>query len=127
MLSSIKHYEINTNLDLPTLIKAKFVDGGSNPEIESPKMTFKQLIHDDIELVIELPVGDLENIKFNEKDNMKLVDTGLTQDDKEQIYTPFYEDKSFDYLKKVINAYNNEMDGLVHKGIFKEKIKELGD
>ena len=79
------------------------------------------------ELVIEIPVGDLENIKFSEENNMKLVDTGLTQDDKEQIYTPFYEDRTFDYLKKVINSYNNEMDGLVHKGIFKEKVKELGD
>ena len=127
MLSSIKHYDINTNLDLATLIKAKFVDGGNNPEIESPKMTFKEMIHDDIELIIEIPVGDLKNIKFSEKENMKLIDTGLTQDDKEQLYTPFYEDRTFDYLKNVIRDYNKTMDNLVAKKIFKEKVKELGD
>ena len=125
MLSSIKHYDINTNLDLATLIKAKFVDGGSNPLIESPKMTFKELIHDDIELIIEIPVGDLKNIKFKEEENIKLVDTGLTQEDKEQLYTPFYEDRTFDYLKNVIRDYNKTMDNLVDKKIF--KVKELGD
>lgn len=140
MLSTVKHYDINTKLDLASLINAKFVNGGNNKEIETPKMTFSKVIFDDIELNIELPIGDLNNILFDELKNIKLIDTDirdgnlkLIQNGKEVkepegIYKPFYDNTTpTPYLTKLVNAYNSEMDNFVRLGVFKEKVKELGD
>lgn len=120
MLSSIKRYEINKNITINKLLAANFQNGGFNSKIESPKMTLNKVIYDDIELLIELPIGDLKNIEFDESINI------LVKDRKYDIpYQPFYNAvRPFNYLSKVISSYNNEMDMLVQQGIFKEKVKK---
>ena len=84
-------------------------------------MIFKdyyKILDKDIELFIEIPISDLKNIDFSEK-NICVFD-----DDAGEPFKEFYEKNSnSSQLNKVIENYNNAMDNLVNQGILKVKEK----
>ena len=117
-MNQIKKYELNKNITLEQLEKAKFQKGGWITSVSHPKVRFFKVLHDDIELHIEIPIGDLTNIKFDDFNNICVFDDEIGQP-----YYPFYHKTNrTDYINLVINKYNETMDSLAHQGIFKEKV-----
>lgn len=118
MNNYIKKYELNDNITLDKLSKAKFEKGGWFSNVSHPKVSFFKILHEDIELHIEIPTSDLNNIQFDEDRNICVFDDEIGQP-----YYPFYHktDRT-DFINLIINRYNETMDSLVKEGIFKEKI-----
>ena len=120
MKPEIKRYELNDNVTIKKIKKNNFNEGGFMEKIISPKYHYSKYLLDDIEIHIEIGVNLDETLYFDDFDNIVVLDDNFCQP-----YYPFYENENgFPYLNKVILEYNKTMDGLVKKGIFKEKTLE---
>jgi hypothetical protein len=110
MLSSIKQYKLNSKTTKEDLLKAGFQNGGFLKRFKHPKVNYSISLVDDIELLIEI---ETNTMKFDWLDNLVILDGSFCQP-----YYPFYKDKKFNFLNKVIKEYHAVMDQFVEKGVF---------
>ena len=114
MLKTIKRYELNDNVTEKDLLAAGF---GS---IEPNKYYLFKHLYNDIEMFIDVYVNEDGSLYFDDYETIDVID-----DSYGQYYTPFYEcKKPFQFLEIVIIKYNEAMDMLAEKGIFKPKVVE---
>ena len=112
----INRYELNQDVNIQKLEECGFRPGGWMPGIHVPKMMYMCPLIDEIELYIEINTNTFD---FNDFYNIFIFDGNFGQ-----AYYPFYDVYSdFEFLRNVRNRYNEEMDKLVDKGLFK-KISE---
>ncbi len=112
MLNSINEYIISNRLREYILVNNEFIF------INKFNCYFKLFnITDDIDLILKIYKDDKKRFSLKD-DSIKLIDNNYNQ-----LYYPFYEDKSFKYLENVIKKYNDVMDELVEKNILKRKVK----
>ena len=120
MREKMKRYELANNVDVNTLIKSGFREGGFIKEMPSPKYFYYKYLLNDIELHVEVSVNADGTLFFDDYTSVYVIDDTFGQP-----YMPFYNEE-FDshYLNKVIIKYNEAMDSLVEKGIFKKLKKK---
>ena len=112
----IKRYVLRENVNSDDLDKLKF-KSGSWQIAEKDKLVMSKCIplFDSIELHITIPLEK----EFDDFDDILVLDNDFCQP-----YTPFYgenygrEIEGFKFLERVIERYNQAMDGL---GIFEEQ------
>lgn len=115
MLDTIKRYELNDYIDLDSLKEYGFKEGGFIYK-DSKKVFLSHMLKDDISIHMEIKVNEDGSLEFDDFDSIYVLDEEFLQP-----YMPFYQDKTFGFLKAVIHSYNCFMDTLVEAGILKEK------
>jgi len=115
MLNSIKRYQLKSDITKEKLIEVGFKNSDWQEKFKKPMVNYFANLIDDIELHIEIKTDLME---FDDFENVLVLDSNFGQP-----YTPFYNAKiSFEFLDKVIENYNMQMDKLVDKGILDYKI-----
>ena len=112
MLKSINNYELNDNVTVEKLLEIGF------KKIDNNILSYYYNLCDDIDLFLHIHQNK-NTISFNENVDVEVIDDSFGQ-----YYQPFYDDKSFEYLNKVIKSYNNKMNELTELGILKQKQKQ---
>ena len=114
MLPIVKHYELNENIDIISLINNHFY-------LKGHIFHHYFYINRDIICHITLILSDDNTLLFDDKLNINVIDR------KSDIpYSPFYysDDENDEHLKSVIYSYNANMNNLCEQGIFKPKTNE---
>lgn len=117
MREIIKRYELNDDINMYKLSKNDF------KRIEHEEETFlkyhfsKELL-DEITFNIDIKINQDKKYIFDDQKDVELFDEAFCHQ-----YRAFYdEDRDFPFLNDLIKEYNNTMDELVEKGVFKPKV-----
>lgn len=116
MNPNVNRYELSENVTIKMLKESGFKEVKSDDKITL--VYYRQLITD-IDLFIEFDITNSSILKFDDSINISIIDDEFCQ-----YYQPFYSSISNSYSDRVIKRYNNIMNSLVNKKIFKIKEKE---
>lgn len=105
MNARIKRYELNNNIT-----KEYFLSNGFK-QINENKITMFKKLYKEIDLYIEIRLLN-DKLIFDDYDDVSVIDDVFCQ-----YYASFYEGVNNDFVNKVVDRYNEEMDELASIGI----------
>ena len=120
MLKTIKRYELSEDVTVEQLESLGF--NKFNKDVDGQNVTYYNKcsqLYKDIELFVDIFINEDGTLSFDDCDNVLVIDDNFGQP-----YTPFYDNKQFQFLSVVIYRYNEFMDKLVEEGILKPMILE---
>lgn len=120
MREPVKNYELNSAvLSYPMFIKAGFTSTKPDEEHEHGTYYYSEVLADNIE--VQITIDRLQPFHFDENTDVLVYDNQYTR-----VFTAFYdEDRDYPFGNDIIKRYNEVMDSLIEKKIFKPK--ELKD
>lgn len=123
MLKTIKKYELADGITSDVLVNNGFTMFSKNQDGQEVMYynTWAPL-HKDVEVFIDIIINPDGTLSFDDYENVLVIDDAYGQP-----YTPFYDNKPFQFLSIVIMKYNEVMDKLVTSGVLKEKEPTLED
>ena len=118
MNHDVNRYELEENVTIETLKEAGFREIKSGNRII---LSYYRELIKDIDLFIEFDITNPNIITFDVDKNISVID-----DICGQYLNAFYDNVDNDYINRVVRRYNEVMNSLVNKGIFKVKEKVVG-
>ncbi len=118
MREVIKRYELDDNLTMKKMDKSEFIRLRETEEWPTIRYYYSKELCDSIEVQIMIcPWEHILHDEFDDKKDIQIYDCF-----NERIFEPFYdEERDYPFVNDLIKEYNNTMDSLVEKGIFKPK------
>ena len=111
-----QEFELNENITIEKLKEVGFREIKSGNRII---LSYYRELIKDIDLFIEFDITNPNIITFDEDKNISVID-----DICGQYFNAFYDNVDNDYVKRTIRRYNEVMNSLVNKEVFKVKEKE---
>lgn len=118
MREIIKRYELSDDINMYKLSKNNFKRIEHEEEETFLKYHFSKELLDEIKVHIDITINQDRKYIFDDQKDVELFDEAFCHQ-----YRAFYdEDRDFPFLNDLIKEYNNTMDELVEKGVFKPKL-----